>query len=381
MRADQGMVRARGGLKLAGVIALSVLGIGCVWLTAEHSPDWVDGSSAQYPSARYLTGVGQADSRTAAVDQAYAAVARIFRAEVEAQAKDWESYLVIEQRGSSNTERRLTLDQVTKVTTDKMLENVMIADVWHDLRRGLYYAIAVMNRAQAEASLMERLLLLDRAIEADVAESRHTTDKLVRVRNLRRAAKTLVLREGYNADLRVIRSSGQGTSAVYRVDELTAELEHFLATNLIMTVRVTGDHVEPVRRALTEGLLREGLRVVLEPEDDLTAMPELLVRGMVRVFPVEVKDPQFTYVRWCSDFDVVDTAGGQVVGAVARGGREGHLTEREATAKVLRVMHRELSVDVAAAIAAHLFGEATLPMPGVSLSGCPRKETASQSTR
>ena len=347
----------------------------CTWFTGNGKPGWIDGRSTEYPPAQYLTGVGQADTRSNAEDQAYAAVARIFKAEVAAQAKDWESYLVVENRGVSNAERRLTIDSVTKVSTDKVLENVRIADVWYDPHRRLYHVLGVMNRAQAEAALMEKVVALDRAIDADVAESRQVTDKLAKVRALRRAGRNLVLREVYNTDLRVVRPSGQGTPSAYQVNELSGELEQFLATNLVLAVQVSGDHAEPVGRALAEGLIREGLHVTTQTEGEAAGSPELIVRGTVRLFPIEVRDPHFKYVRWCSDFEVVEPATRRVVGATAHGGREGHLTEREATAKTLRVMQHELSSDVAKAIAAHIFGEITLPETATMPASCPREES------
>jgi hypothetical protein len=308
-------------------------------------------------------------------------VARIFKSEVAAQAKDWESYLLIENRGSSNTERRLTLDTVTKVSTDKILENVRIMDAWYDSNKGLHYALAAMSRPQAEASLMERMATLDRTVEADVTESRQTTDKLAKIRNLRRASRNLVLREAYNADLRVIRPSGQGIAPAYRVNELTNELEQFLATNLVLAIQVVGDHAEPIQRALTEGLIREGLQVTTNTSNGDGTSPELLVRGTVRLWPIDVRDPQFKYVRWCSDFDVVEVATQRVVGAVSRGGKEGHLTEREAAAKALRVIQQEFSSDLSKAIAAHIYGEAALPAPAASPGGCPREEPSARPMR
>jgi hypothetical protein len=254
-------------------------------------------------------------------------------------------------------------------------------DAWYDSHKGLHYALAVMNRPQAEASLMERMSALDRTVEEDVTESRQTTDKLAKIRNLRRAARNLVLREAYNADLRVIRPSGQGTAAVYQVNELSNELEQFLATNLVVAVQVSGDHAEPIQRALMEGLIREGLHVTTKEANGEGMSPELLVRGTVRLFPVEVHDPQFKYVRWCSDFDVVEVAAQRVVGAVARGGKEGHLTEREATAKTLRVIQQEFSSDVAKAIAAHIYGEAALPASAAMPAGCPREESSARPAR
>ncbi|HEV8326952.1 MAG TPA: LPP20 family lipoprotein [Nitrospiraceae bacterium] len=367
---------SRIGMVLTALVALS----GCAWFGGQSKPDWIDGVSADYPSGQYLVGVGQAESRAAAENRAYAAVARIFKAEVSAQAKDWESYLVIEQRGDSSGERRLTLDNLTRVSTDKVLENVQIVDRWVDLHKGLQYALAVMHRPQAETSFMERISELDRSIRDDVEEAQRPSDKLARVRALRRAARNLVLREAYNADLRVIRPSGQGTVSPYRVSEVTHELEQFLATNLVLAVVVTGDHAEPAQRALTEGLLKEGLQVTSRPwggdrsigGDSSGSSPELLVRGVVRVWPIDVRDQQFKFVRWCSDFEVVDLTSQRVVGALSKGGKEGHLSDHEATAKVVRVMQQEFSADVAKAVAAHVYGESELPAQASQPAGCPR---------
>ncbi|NWF74404.1 MAG: LPP20 family lipoprotein [Nitrospirae bacterium] len=365
-----------------GVVVMASLAVAaCAWFGGQSKPDWVDGVSTAYPSGQYLVGVGQAENRAAAEDRAYGAVARIFKAEVHAQAKDWESYLVIEQRGHSTAERRLTLDNLTRVSTDKVLENVRIVERWVDVQTGLQYALAGMHRSQAETAFMERIIELDRSISDDVGEARQSSDKLARVKALRRAARNLVLRETYNADLRVIRSSGQGTPAAYRVSELTHELEQFLATNLVLAVVVAGDQAEPAQRALTEGLLKEGLQVTSRPwREDRSSIggdssgpsPELLVRGMVRVWPIDVRDPLFKFVRWCSDFEVVDLTSQRVVGALSKGGKEGHLSEREATARVVRVMQQEFSAEVAKAIAGHVFGETELPVRASQPAGCPR---------
>ncbi len=372
---------ARGCVAASVLACLTALSVSaCGWPGSKPRPAWVDGAHSDYPSAQYLIGVGQSDTRNAAADQAYAAVARIFKAEVAAQAKDWESYLVVEQRGSSHAERRLTLDTVTKVSTDKVLENVRILETWYDGRKGLHYALAGMSRPQAEAALLERMATLDQAIESDVEDARRTADKLVKVRALRRALRNLMLREAYNADLRVVRASGQGAAARYRVSELSNELDQFLAAQVALAVQMTGDQGEPSQRALTEGLIREGLHVVTAESGGAPA-PELLVRGAARIWPIALRDPQFSYVRWCSDFDVIEVSSQRVVGALSRGGKEGHLTEREAVAKAVRVMQQQLSTDVAKAIAAHIFGEAALPAPAATPAGCPRDEPPAPTIR
>ena len=105
-------------------------------------------------------------------------MSRIFKAEITAQAKDWESYLVVESRGQTSTQRKLILDNVTRVTTDKVLENVQVLDTWFDQKARQYYALAGMNRAQAESAMLERLADLDRSIQTEVTEAHQAQDKL-----------------------------------------------------------------------------------------------------------------------------------------------------------------------------------------------------------
>jgi hypothetical protein len=61
----------------------------------------------------------------------------------------------------------------------------------------------------------------------------------------------------------------------------------------------------------------------------------------------------------------------RVIGAVSKGGREGHVTEREATAKAVRVMQQEFASDLARSVAAHVYGDRDLPGADSMSSGCP----------
>lgn len=366
-------------IALTAVLAGSLAG--CARTGHGPVPSWIEGASREYPSDQYLIGVGQADSQAVASERAYAAVAKIFKAEVNAQSRDWESFLLFENRGQANTERRLTLDQLTRVSTDKVLENVKVLDAWFNPRTGQHHALAGMNRPQAEAALLERVAELDQVVDAQLGEARQTQDILARVKNFRRAIKNLVTREVFNADLRVIRPSGRGVEPAYRVAEVTAELEQFLAGHLVIGVEVTSEQAEPVRRAVMEGLLREKLPVTDRQIGSAAGSAgadgrkplELLVRGTARLWNTDVPDPQFKYVRWCSDFVILEIGTQHIVGAVSRGGREGHLTVGEARAKAMRVMQQELTSELARTLAGYVYGE-TEPPAGIPPAACPRSE-------
>ncbi|MGH7256677.1 MAG: LPP20 family lipoprotein [Nitrospirales bacterium] len=359
----------------------AVLGglVGCAGPTHHSTPDWVHDPTTRYPVDQYLTGLGRADSPESAAGRAYGAVARIFQAEVSQQSRDWESFLVFENRGTQATERRLTVDQVTRVSTDKALEQVKILETWRDSQTGLSYALAGLNRGQAGAALRERLEELDAQVEQDVQTASQSQDLLTHIKWLRRAIKALALRDAHNADLRVISASGRGIPAAYSVTKLTAELETLLRQHLVVGVEVSGTEAETVRRAVIEGLLTEGLPVTAKsvtapfhPEEgQQEPLVRLLAQGTVRLAEIKVPDPRFTYVRWCAEFTIRDSATQRVVAAVSSGGREGHVTQEEARAKALRVIQQEATSGLVRTLAAYVYGE-TPPEPQPPPAACVR---------
>jgi hypothetical protein len=363
-------------------VGSSVL-IGCTTLKGATQPDWVTGPSSQFPSEQYLVGVGQADTPQVAQERAYGAVAKIFKVQVTVQSKDWESFLLFENKGTTATERRLSVDHITNVSSDKALENVNVLESWTNRHTGQAYVLAGLNRAQSESALSQKIRELDRTVEDELEESRRAPEKLAKIRHLRRAGKTLVLRDAFNADLRVIRTSGQGTPAAHRLTEITTELERFLSKSFLIGVDVQGEQADVVKRAMMEGLVREGLPVTsLAGTASGAASAEtgsqgvdLSVKGTVRVWAADIPDPRFKYARWCSDFLILDPVAQRVVGAVSKSGREGHLSIQEAMTKAVRVMQQSLVADLSKTLAGYVYGDVpasdTIPP-----AACPRDEAA-----
>ena len=360
-----------------GLSAIPFLLAGCSVFGGATKPDWVTGTSRTFPSDRYITGLGEAETVASATEKAYASVAKVFKANVSSEAREWESYLLVENRGKSRDERRLTLDHVTNVTTDKVLENVSVLDQWYDEPRRVHLVLAGVSREAAEAATSARLAELDHSIEAQVAESREARHPLTRLRQLKRAVNALVIREAYNSDLRVIRLNGHGVPPRYRVAELTAELDHLVAA-VPIGLDLSGDHREPIARALSEGLVREGLAVVRADPPNGTAggsSPVLTLKGLVRIWPLEVRDPPFRFVRWCSDFVLAEAGTHRVVGAFSRGDKVGHLSVPEATGKALRTIQTEFASEVAKDVAAFVYGDVEATSNPAS-GACPREPDA-----
>jgi len=258
---------------------------------------------------------------------------------------------------------------MTRVSTDKLLENVRIADTWNDPKTNLFSALAVLDRASARAALLSRISELDEAIERNIKESREAQDKLLTLRQLHRAVRNLITRETLNSELRVV--SGQVISSQFSVLGLAQDLDNFLSVSLIVAVEVTGDQSDAVRQAIIETLLREGFPVTasLSRED---TVPDLLVRGETRLWPADLPDPKFRYVRWCGDFTLVSPKSQRIFGAVARSGREGHLNYREASNRALLALKHEVGTAVVKSLSEQFYGETAADL-APPIAACPRR--------
>lgn len=349
----------RGVLCIAAVGLILFLGLAPL-VQAASPPEWVNGSSKKYPAALYLAGVGYADTRVAAEDRAYAAVSKIFTAEINSKTQEWEKYLQSDSKGRSEDSRQISIEQATQVSTKKVLENVTIAETWLDDSKAIYYALAVMDRQHAASALRDRITSLDLKVEELLKQTRQSDDKLRTVRALHAAVENLLLREVYNTELRIVSPAGKGSESMVSLAVIGQDLRQFLAKNFKIVVEVSGPHNDRMRAAILEGLNRQGLPVVPagSPAPDL--QPDVVVKGAAVFEPVQMPpggSPPTRFVRWSASFELTDKATLQVIGSVARQGREGHLTASEAEARALRTAEQEVAGEIGRQIADFIYGK------------------------
>jgi len=347
-------------MKLTVFIGLYLGMSGCALFSSVEGPPWLMGASEQYSSHRYLVGVGHGTSRSFAEERAYAAVAKIFSAHVQSRVQDAEAFRLVEKDGSTHTQRDLALERSTRVTTNKVLNNVQVLERWVHPDTKEMYVLAGLDRQQVERGLVEKIHAYDQTIDDDLRVSRNSSDKLIRIGKLKDAIQVWHEREMVNKDLRVIRESGSGIPVPYRLSELTQELDAFVTEQFLVEVRIEGEHALDVQSAIVQKLGQEGLPVMtdrslsgaaLEPQAaPNNQAPDLLIQGLVRVWDIDSLDPLFVYARWCGDIQIVDRLQERVVGVVSRSGREGHVTSREAQARASAVMQSTLAQEVVTTI-------------------------------
>ncbi len=368
-----GMRRLRTGHLVAGLVLL--WGVLCQIppaLGASGPPDWVNSESSRYPREKYLTGVGYGNERKTAEDEAYAAISKIFQASIRSKTREWEEYLQSsgsgeESKTKDRVSRKIFMDQLTQVSTDKVLENVSIAEVWVEPKSRRTYALAVMDRVHSAAVIRGRIEELDRqahtlfesATKNGLSDGlEQTGSRLQTARDLHAAFKTLLLREGLNTDLKIISPDGRGVESPLSLTQVGQALREALSRDFHVALELSGPHSEKIRSAILQGLTQEGLVVIDRKASEAgqeMVMEDVLVKGQTVLEPLQLQARPF--FRWSVQFTLIDRSNDRVFGNVTRTGREGHLKAEEAEARAVRAAQRVVQEEMGAALAKIIFGE------------------------
>ncbi|MBW2342024.1 MAG: LPP20 family lipoprotein [Deltaproteobacteria bacterium] len=326
---------------------------GAVRVQKGKRPDWVDGESAQYPSPLYLTGVGYDPDRKSAEDKARAEIAKIFLSKIDARTRSYQEYLQTTSKGRSQTEQAVTIEEITKVSTQKVLSGVRISQVYQETgQEPIFYALAVLDRGQSAQILRDKIHGLDRETERLFSSAKAEKDMLVTVKYLRQAIQSHILRGAYDAELRIVSQSGRGISPPIPFAEIKSKLESILLRDFLIGVSVTGTRAGEIQDALLQGLNQQGFSV----SEDLTRA-QVLVRGTVEIKPLDRGASEWKYVQWRTHFDMVDKEGGAVFGSVNKTGREGHLNLAQAENRAVRKMRKTLATEIAVKMKRYIFSQ------------------------
>lgn len=324
-----------------------------VQVTRGMRPDWVDGESVQYPAFQYLTGVGYDADRKVSEDKARAEIARIFVSEINSRTRSYQDYLQTSSRGKSDLEETFSIQEITDVSTKKVLSGVKIAQLYQEPDPGkLYYALAVLDRQQSATILSDRILKLDREIEILLDSAHGEGDLLTKIQYLKQSIGKHAMREAYDAELRIVSHTGRGISPSVQFAEIKSRLDAILLRDFKIGVSVSGSRAKEIQNALEQGLHQAGFSV----SDDVSAA-HVLVRGAVEIRPLERISADWKYVQWRAHFDMVDKVGGSVFGSFTKTGREGHLNLKQAEERAVRKIRDTLTTEMAGEVRRYIFSQ------------------------
>ncbi len=220
--------------KMFKLLVISALFLGATAALAAKQPDWVNGSSAEYPDELYLVGRGVGSTEAEAQDRARGDLATIF--EVRVQVSN-EISTTVAKSGTKEQVNKLASQQVS-AKTDKVISGITIAKIWRDPAMD-FHALAVLSRSQASASLQEELSKIDDELRQQTQAADSENDPLLKVAALSQAQQTLIKRDGFQASLKVVDPSGRGVPSSVSQAALQQQI-----SDILRKVRIAAGHSE-----------------------------------------------------------------------------------------------------------------------------------------
>ena len=314
-----------------------------VAVTPGKRPAWIDGDNRQYPQKAYITGVGYAADRGNAEDNARTEISKIFYARVQSKSRVYQQYL--QSGGTDNADASLTvnIEEMTKVSTRKVLSGVRIAQVYRASgSENVYYALAVLERRQAQRNLTYQIQELDRKIQHLTTEAETLDDTLMKVKLLKSSLESFLQRQLYDAELRIVHPEGSGIPPQASFTDIHTQLSKTLLRGFWIGVVIEGNKAREIRQALVTAFNQKGFSVIAD-----TQKAHVLARGSAQITPIDQGASQWKFVRWKVNFNLIDQTGGAAFGSVTKTGKEGHLTLSQAEERAVQKIQKTLAPDLA----------------------------------
>jgi hypothetical protein len=305
-------------------------------------PAWVEGDSARWPRASFVTGVGSADDQASAEDRARAEVARVFTADVSVQTTVAES--------ETNTDRGHSFSQNVaenvRTTTKKVLEGVDIVARWKD-PTGRYYALAALPKGQALLAVTEKTQTLDDEAAQWKKELDAAADKFSRAKAAAKLVALVKSREDLDAERRVL---GGGASPDGAVDAGAVRAEAAKALSALdVVVAVSGEGAEAVTTGVIAGLNAAGLSAKRGSASDPA---DLRAIATVTAETADSGDPRWKRERASASVTLEDARAGRAFARFDVSAREDSVSASAARHRALTALSKDVAAKVSAAITA-----------------------------
>ncbi|MFQ5454586.1 MAG: LPP20 family lipoprotein [Nitrospirota bacterium] len=320
---------------------------------AEKRPEWIDGASLFYPQIEYLIGVGYGDTIDKAEKEAYASISKIFLVRVTQHTMERERHIQDEKGGKIEIVRQVDIDQITNISTDKILEDVTISERWFDKASNIHYVLATLNRSHASLFLKEKISLLDKKTAELIGIADNSTEKLHRIRSLKRAVNALLLRDIYNSDLIIINPEGKGVKEKISIIDISNRLEEILSRELNIVLEIEGDNDNRLNRYIMEAIGKRGLSV---KDGKNTEEIDIKIKGRIYIKDAGIDDPPWKYLRWEASFSITDIKRGKIFGSITKSGREGALSKERAKNKVFKALQDKVADEIGKRLTDFIFG-------------------------
>jgi len=228
-------------------------------------PSWIDNPSKLYPDNEYLTGIGSGSTRKEAENDAFASLAKIFSVEIKVNQSTINRYLEEDVNGENKSTFSSLLSGRTSARSNQKIKNIKIERTFFSDNEGIYYVLAVLNRAETAALYRDEMRRNSNKIDTYYQRYQESGKKLQKLNFLNKTISltqvNLLLSEQYH-----IISMRKGWTPTVSESELNAQRLELL-DKISVSIIPEAKAVPEITSYLKEAISEIGFKVKEGPAD------------------------------------------------------------------------------------------------------------------
>ncbi len=299
----------------------------------KEKPEWVDNPYAFYSENQYLVGVGTGDTRNAAEKNAIGQIAKIFKTNIQVDETLIESVFESFKKNKGTIQSESAIKNQTRLQSNIELKNIKIEQVYFSEKEGLYYVLAILDRAETAALLEQDFNENDQLLKKYYEVSQTATNKLHRLSNITKAQALLQVNHLINEQYKVLTGGQALTSAVDENELLNTAKK--IKEQIIVQIKGSGQSSDEIAAYLRELFSRFGFSIGEQN-------PDLVVNFKLEMNETNLNRPGVVAYNWHLKIDVFDQNNNVTLNTINLNKRTAAISEDEARARVMRTIKSEL---------------------------------------
>ena len=309
----------------------------CFLFAAKNKmPEWITLPSGVYPAEKYMNGTGSGTNRETAELEAVKNLSSVFGQTVKsntAASKKMERALSEGKVSFSSAEN---LQQ--KITSQIEAENLIgieIAEYFYNKPEKKWYAVAILDREKASAVYQEYIEKNDAAARKAIKESEKNPGTFYGYSEICFAAEIASENDKLVKNLTVIdfESGNEISKKVVSLQNTQLAKKKF-AENITIYVQISGDRDNKIKSAFQDIFSKYGFKTSPSKKEKYTLegkySSEISQKGKI------------TYCVYTLDLDFSDALQAESLFAINLKGREGSLSESDATNRTYRTLEKDI---------------------------------------
>lgn len=324
-------------MKRISLILLSALLFSCS-LNAKKpknvKPEWLKNPKSVYPENRYLSALGEGDSRQQAENMAAANLSRIFRSDIRADETINQRYRELTTGDEFEYEDETNVNKKVNISSQQTLFNLQFGESWTD-NLGRVHTIAYLDRMRTADIYEQKITKNSERIIHFLDEERTASDPIKKYAALNAASVVADINEVLIGQLNIIFPSGIDMLEMnYDQNNIRQKMKD-AAQQIGFKIQISNDNENKISNLLEEMVNNLGFSIKTEAI--------ILLEGQIEISDTDLKRDNIKFVRY--DLKMNAVVNDEIIVTMNEKGREGHVSLSEARARAIRTLKKKIEKD------------------------------------